>query len=277
MSTEKPLIFEHEEYYPINVPELEQKWLISKSGKIYSKHFGRLLKQQKVNGYFMSGGYMVHRLVLLTFVGPSPELEKINVNHIDENRENNNLENLEWVTQLENVRKCTKDMSHTERVSMLDKDGNVVETFESIDEAAKKYGISRHAIGKVCNGKHKTCLGSKWVFAPKVGQQEEKKDDVDPFSEGIPIDGYPGYLCLPEGKIFSTKTKGGKFLKLFGPFGKQQYQLIGPNKKKQNMYPVKLSKLYAEAKNNGYKTITYSNGKEAPGTKSSEKPDDGSG
>ena len=44
----------------------------------------------------------VHRLVLATFVGPRPE--GLVINHIDGNKENNNLDNLEYCTNLENER-----------------------------------------------------------------------------------------------------------------------------------------------------------------------------
>jgi hypothetical protein len=44
---------------------------------------------------------MVHNLVLYAFVGPRPE--SFQTNHIDGNKTNNVLENLEWVTRRENI------------------------------------------------------------------------------------------------------------------------------------------------------------------------------
>lgn len=45
----------------------------------------------------------LHRLILMTFVGPAPE-GKPHVNHIDFNRSNNRLSNLEWISRAENQR-----------------------------------------------------------------------------------------------------------------------------------------------------------------------------
>lgn len=51
--------------------------------------------------------FPVHRLVLMTF-NPVPDMMNLQVNHIDNNRLNPNLDNLEWVTAQENVRHMMK-------------------------------------------------------------------------------------------------------------------------------------------------------------------------
>jgi hypothetical protein len=82
---------------------------ISDSGLIENMK-GKILKPYMCNGYYRvhlySNGkfkrFLVHRLVALHFLG-EPEKDK-EVNHIDGNKQNNKLENLEWITKSENQR-----------------------------------------------------------------------------------------------------------------------------------------------------------------------------
>lgn len=95
-----------------DIPGYEGLYQASNLGRIKSlprkyKPNESILKPQKRNGYLKvelckkdRKQYSVHRLIMMTFSGSS----KLSVNHIDGNKHNNNLENLEYCTQRENCR-----------------------------------------------------------------------------------------------------------------------------------------------------------------------------
>lgn len=84
---------------------------VTKTGEIFSKRYSKFLKGSKnKDGYLTvelrkdkkSYTRYIHRLVAETFL--EKRENKTHVNHKDGNRNNNNIENLEWVTNKENIR-----------------------------------------------------------------------------------------------------------------------------------------------------------------------------
>lgn len=93
----------------INISGLED-YSITKDGKIYSQKSNKFLKiGTSTKGYshvfLMNGGkskaYYVHRLLMLTYFPPKDD--SLVVNHIDGDKKNNRLDNLEWVTNRQNL------------------------------------------------------------------------------------------------------------------------------------------------------------------------------
>ena len=122
---------------------------------------GRILKQLNHNhGYFLVNLYYpethqrgrtrtVHSLVLESFVSPRPEGN--DARHLDGNKKNNRIENLEWGTRLENVQDSIKHGTfvHGERVHFCKLDeGKVIQIRALVDSGvlcktiSERFGIS---------------------------------------------------------------------------------------------------------------------------------------
>ena len=113
-----------------------------------------------------STNHKVHRLVAMAFV-PNPD--NLNeVNHIDEDKDNNRADNLEWCKHVDNCNHGTRnERSKTKRskpVQQLDAEGNVVAEYPSTIEAERETGTNRYQIRMCCNGKYKTAGGYRWKF-----------------------------------------------------------------------------------------------------------------
>lgn len=119
--------------------------------------------------------YLVHRLVAEHFI---PKVEgKSHINHLDENKTNNKVSNLEWCTIWENSiygNRCKKigDKSsktpHTwlyKSVLQYSLDGTFIREFKSIKQAANAVGAkSTSGIQSCCAGRLKSSMGFIWKY-----------------------------------------------------------------------------------------------------------------
>lgn len=114
----------------------------------------------------------VHRLVSLAF-NPNPNNYPC-INHKDEDKLNNCATNLEWCTAKYNcnyghgIEKCSKarlnDPNRSKPVEALDSKGNVILSFHSLKEAARK-GYSKQLISEACRGVQRTkCKTYKHLY-----------------------------------------------------------------------------------------------------------------
>jgi hypothetical protein len=99
----------------------------------------------------------VHRVVAEHFI-PNPE-NLPQVDHIDGNKKNDCVDNLRWVTRMENA--YNKNTSLAKEVELVNPDGSSIK-FRSIADAGRELGISPQGIGKCANGKYKTAGGFRW-------------------------------------------------------------------------------------------------------------------
>ena len=155
-----------------DIPGYEGLYRVTDDGQIFSVKRGIYMKQQSdKDGYCTvnlrkDGKYrkfFVHRLMALTYI-PNPE-GKETVNHINEIKNDNRLENLEWATRKEQTNHGTR----TERAAASKmKKVRCVETgevFESAGAAAQSVDSWREHIVKVLKGRAKTHKGYHWEYA----------------------------------------------------------------------------------------------------------------
>ena len=102
--------------------------------------------------------YKVHRLVAQAFI-PNP-LSLPYINHIDENKTNNNKDNLEWCTNQYNfdysfkrhpdARKRWGASKNFKKINQYDKDWNFIRTWNNSAEAGRALGINSSSIQRSC-------------------------------------------------------------------------------------------------------------------------------
>lgn len=112
----------------------------------------------------------VNRLVALTFLD-NPNGYEV-VNHKDENKLNNSVDNLEWCTHAYNntfgqgsVQRKKTMREHTgKKVGQYTLDGKLIQVFDSIGLAGKYMHCNKTSIFKVCKGENKSCGGYNWKY-----------------------------------------------------------------------------------------------------------------
>jgi hypothetical protein len=204
---------------------------ISEDGKIYSIKSKRFMSNHLINGYqnvnLNSKMYAVHRLVAMTFHHTNDY--SLFVDHIDANPLNNHKDNLQWLTQKENINRNEKDISHPRIVVQKDLNGNIIAEYNSVTEAGEAIGLSRYAVSKACLKVNQTCGG--FIFDYKDEAHSHK--DIDITNAKL-IDGYDNYYVFKDGTIYNTMRKA--FLKPIVNKAGYAYVTLCKNKIKQNEY-----------------------------------------
>ncbi|TFV23365.1 hypothetical protein E4T75_10110 [Staphylococcus saprophyticus] len=178
----------------------EGLYMVSSHGRVWGCKRKIIMKQRcNRDGYLKiglrkNGGqktFLSHRLVSLAFL-PHVEGKKY-VNHVDENKTNNRLNNLEWCTARENNMHGTRTEKAVKKIKQTRKERNPWENavrnmsipivginkddivfFKSMNEAGRKGYCDSH-ISSCINGKRKTHKGYKWYKQSDFEQKERKQ------------------------------------------------------------------------------------------------------
>jgi hypothetical protein len=134
--------------------QYKEHYIVYENGKIWSNKSNKYLKQTKgKNGYVQVGYGTLHRILAECFIS-NPENKRC-VNHKDGNKENNNLNNLEWVTdsenQLHSYRKLGRKINYNFNNTKLTKEDveQIRNSNISLTKLAIKYNCSIANIHKV--------------------------------------------------------------------------------------------------------------------------------
>lgn len=111
--------------------------------------------------------FAVHRLVAEAFI-PNPD-NLPQINHIDENKENNNVNNLEWCDNKYNANYGRRNESHKKKIIQKDLDGKIIKIWDSIADIERNMNIKSSNISAICKGLRKTAKGYRWEYYNNEG------------------------------------------------------------------------------------------------------------
>lgn len=174
-----------------DVKDYQRIYQVSNTGKVrrlkgspMTKDNRILVNKTKSSGYkfvclsveSLCKYYHVHRLVAEAFID-NPENKKY-VNHIDCDKSNNNVENLEWVTAKENSEHARKNIifnynnkigienKSTKQIVQKDLDGNYLYLWDCVKNISSYYSIVETAINRACRN-NTISIGFMWKYIDK--------------------------------------------------------------------------------------------------------------
>lgn len=195
------------------------RYALSKDGRVYSFMRNKVLPERKVlcsvryktiNLHHESGkniSFPAHRLLALMFLNDGTDKTNMQVDHIDGNRFNNKLDNLEWVTPSENVLRSFKmGLRDNSAVSVVRYNPKTKEkkVYCSLGEAERDIGLHYSTIAGRCKygGKRIYPDGYQYMFGNENTVFPDENDVTDKFGVETPVLARDALT----GEVFSYKT-----------------------------------------------------------------------
>lgn len=272
---------------PIEI--IEEDYIICKEGYLVKKSSGEIIRGAKSKyGYFVvsiaktKSSFPLHRIMLAKFCPNERECE-LEVNHIDMNKENNAIENLEWVTRSENVQKMYDSGVRTNfSKHRLTKDEIIGVYMDAVNgatnnEIAEKYNIG---ITTVVDIKYKRChkeLLEDLPEMPELSKTTSKvtKETARKIKEDLENGVKTPEICkkynvdckfvsaLKNGKTFKDLTPDESKIEKYGGPAKLSYDDVRAiradtthtKQELADMYGVKVRAIYNVIEGNTYKYV----------------------
>lgn len=180
-----------------DIKDYEGKYQVSNLGNVKSLNYNHTENEKLLLPAVCSKGYLfvhlckngkiknylVHRLVADAFIPDKTNfkyfdekdrleyinnLDKLQVNHKDEDQKNNNVNNLEWCTNYYNQLYGTHNekiaKANSKTVYQYDLNGNFIQEWPSAYEIQRQTGYKQGVICRCCLGKRKQAYGFIWSY-----------------------------------------------------------------------------------------------------------------
>ena len=175
-----------------------ERWKYNPTFELYVSNMGHIKNKSKADiaPKILQGGYVVvyvygslnkymllHRVVMLTW-RPTPEAEELTVDHLDHNKRNNALSNLEWVTReenmkneltLKNLEKANLEKSKT--VYVYSEGLELLSAFTSTADAARQLNKSQGNITSCASGALRRYLG--YIFSYVELTDKKQREEIE--------------------------------------------------------------------------------------------------
>lgn len=153
---------------------------ISNKGRVKSLGNDKKRKEKILKGFKIGRGYLqvhlckdgkiknylIHRLVAQAFI-PNPN-NLLEVNHINEDKTDNRVENLEWCNSQYNNNYGTHNermaKTNSKPILQFSKEGDFIRKWDSATQVERELGFYQGYISSCCKGKEKSAYGFKWFY-----------------------------------------------------------------------------------------------------------------
>jgi hypothetical protein len=216
------------------IPEFSN-YCINRQGKLYNKKIGKEIKFHTSNGYIFTKIYNdngkgvcigLHRLLAMTFLEKPNIPEKLTVNHINGDRADNRLENLEWSTYAQNTQHAFDTDLNNFKIPVIltnSATGHRERYPSKNDFYIKNPGISKAEIEKQGNK-----VFHKGFIIEFITDEYDKRMKDNSYSSGVAI----REVKSDKITIFSNPTEVSKILKVGCKVIRRKLR------KKLNDYPI---------------------------------------